>query len=305
MRSFLGTRAGGTASAVTAAASAVLSPADLDEVRCRVRTAQSSFYWAMRLVPRLQRAALFAIYAFCREVDDIADGGMNREDKVAALASWRRTIDALYGGQATDAVGRVLAASTRTFALRREDFLAVIQGMEMDAHGPIVGPTHAELDLYCDRVAGAVGRLCVQVFGQTRNGLPVAGALGRALQLTNILRDVEEDAQRGRLYLPREILAAEGLAELPAATVVKDPRLPHAMAALGAIAEQAFAEADNALAICDRKKMRPAVVMAMLYRGHLGRMRANGWWPLPRRGTLARTRAGLEKLWITLQYGLM
>lgn len=284
--------------------SPALVPADIDEVRAKVQAAGSSFYWAMRFMPQGRREALYAIYAFCREVDDIADGTQSSADKTSALNAWRKKIDDLFAGRPTDAITRVLAEAVQSFGLRHADFMAVIQGMEMDATGPVVAPSQQQLDLYCDCVAGAVGRLCVHVFGEAEAGQRVADRLGRALQLTNILRDVEEDAGIGRLYLPRELLAREGLAGLAPTAVARDGRLPRVTSELGAMAEQAFAEAEIALAACDRAKMRPAVVMMMVYRRHLDRVRANGWRPLPPRTGFARTRAKIEKLMIALQYGL-
>ncbi|MBX7200283.1 MAG: squalene/phytoene synthase family protein, partial [Rhodospirillaceae bacterium] len=193
-------------------APAISSPAtsDADLIRAKVQAAGSSFYWAMRFLPQAKREALFAIYAFCREVDDIADGDATRPEKIVALDAWRQKVEALYQGKASDAISRALTQAVATHGLRKKDFIAVIQGMEMDARGPIVAPSLDELDLYCDCVAAAVGRLCVPVFGEaTPAGERVANRLGRALQLTNILRDVEEDAGIGRLYLPAELLAHE------------------------------------------------------------------------------------------------
>lgn len=282
----------------------VLAPADIDEIRAKVQAAGSSFYWAMRFMPQGKREALFAIYAFCREVDDIADGDLSREGKIVALDRWRQKIDEIFAGRASDAITRVLMEAIHPFGLRRKDFIAVIQGMEMDARGPVVAPSREELDTYCDCVASAVGRLCVQVFGEAEAGQKVAGHLGRALQLTNILRDVEEDAAIGRLYLPRELLVPEGLGDLPPAAVARDVRLPHVMAAVGEMAEQEFINAGLAMAMCDRAKMRPAMVMMVVYRRHLDRLRANGWHPLPPRTGFDRARAKIEKLWIALHYGL-
>ena len=145
----------------------------------------------MRILPREQRQAMFEIYAFCRAVDDIADDPGPREGRLAALETWRSDIAALYAGAApARLVG--LARAVRDFDLQREDFLAIIDGMEMDVRADIRAPDHATLDLYCDRVACAVGRLSVRVFGMPREaGLALAHHLGRALQLTNILRDLD------------------------------------------------------------------------------------------------------------------
>jgi squalene synthase HpnD len=288
-------------------APAVSSPAtanDADLIRAKVQAAGSSFYWAMRFMPQAKREALFAVYAFCREVDDIADGDTVRSGKIVALDGWRQKIEALYTtGQASDPICRSLGHGIATYGLRKKDFIAVIQGMEMDARGPIVAPSLEELDLYCDCVAAAVGRLCVPIFGEaTPAGERVANRLGRALQLTNILRDVEEDADIGRLYLPAEFLAREGVPAIPYAAV-HSPNLPKVREALGRIAAQAYADTEAALADCAKGAMRPAVIMMMVYRKHLDRLEANKWRPLPPRTGLARARANIEKLWIAIHYG--
>jgi len=164
----------------------------------------SSFYAAMRILPREQREAMFQIYSFCRQVDDIADSHGPREERLAALQKWRDDIDALYRGQPPARLSDYVA-SVKRFDLQRADFLAIVDGMEMDVPQDIRAPDLATLDLYCDRVASAVGRLSVRVFGLPQeDGILLAHHLGRALQLTNILRDIDEDAALGRLYLPRE-----------------------------------------------------------------------------------------------------
>ena len=122
------------------------------------RASGSSFYFAMRILPAAQRDAMFEIYSFCRAVDDIADGNAPRAERSAALAQWRRDIDALYAGAPPPALAS-LASAVKQFGMRKDDFLAVIDGMEMDAVEDIRAPDFATLDLYCDRVASAVGRL--------------------------------------------------------------------------------------------------------------------------------------------------
>src|SRR6185437_5257561 len=157
----------------------------------------SSFYAAMRILPREQRDAMFQIYSFCRQVDDIADSDGPRPGRLAALQQWRDDIDALYRGDPPERL-RDYLASVRQFGLKREDFLAIVDGMEMDVPQDIRAPDLATLDLYCDRVASAVGRLSVRVFGLPEDdGILLAHHLGRALQLTNILRDIDEDAGIG------------------------------------------------------------------------------------------------------------
>ena len=271
-------------------------------IRARVAAAGTSFYWAMRLLPEARREGMFAIYAFCREVDDIADSDDPPAVKRAGLAQWRREVDAIFAGAPHNALARVLADVARAYKLRREDFLAVIDGMEMDAAADIRAPPLAELDLYCDRVASAVGRLSVRIFG---TDLPaadrVAGALGRALQLTNILRDLAEDAARGRLYLPREYLRAQGIAETEPQAVLRHPRLASVCDRLAELAEQRFAEAAAAMRECPRRAMRPAAVMGAVYRAILARLRRRGWRDLEREVKLpARL-----KLWLALRHGLL
>jgi len=177
------------------------------------QAAGSSFYAGMRMLPKAEREAMYAIYGFCRAVDDIADDQQGeREGRAVALDQWRRDLDSLYaGGDPGQAV--LVAEAVRRFDLDRADFEAVIDGMAMDVARDIRWPAMAELDLYCDRVASAVGRLSVRVFGMPREpGVELAHHLGRALQLTNILRDIDEDAEIGRVYLPAEALTGAGIA---------------------------------------------------------------------------------------------
>ena len=185
---------------------------EISDTAAAQRASGSSFYTAMRILPRAQRQAMFEIYAFCRQVDDIADSRGPREERRRELNRWRADIDAMYAGEPVVRV-QGLAQALRDFGLKREDFHAVIDGMEMDVIADIRAPDNAMLDTYCNRVASAVGRLSVRVFGmEEAAGIALAHHLGRALQLTNILRDLDEDAAFGRLYLPAEALRAAGIA---------------------------------------------------------------------------------------------
>jgi squalene synthase HpnD len=273
-----------------------------ETIRHRVEAAATSFYWAMRLLPQHRRNGMYAVYAFCREVDDIADGERAVEHKLAALADWRDEIDAIYRGSPRHLVAHALCEPARRYQLRREDFLAVIDGMEMDARENIRAPDLATLDRYCARVASAVGHLSVHVFGDPGEAAhAVAESLGRALQLTNILRDLDEDARRGRLYLPREILDRHGIGGSDPAAVLRHPALPAACRELAAIAEGHFRDAERAVTHCSRHAMRPAAVMAAIYRATLSALlRAN--WRDP------TSRVGISqplKLWLVVRHGLI
>jgi presqualene diphosphate synthase len=237
----------------------------------------SSFYAAMRILPREQREAMFQIYSFCRQVDDIADSDGPRPERLAALQQWRDDLDALYRGRAPARL-RDYASSVRKFDLKREDFLAIVDGMEMDVPQDIRAPDLATLDLYCDRVASAVGRLSVRVFGLAQDdGILLAHHLGRALQLTNILRDIDEDAALGRLYLPLEGLLHAGITSTDPLKVIADPALPKVCAPLVERARRHFENADEIMNRNRRRVVRAPRIMSKYYRAILDLLVARGF----------------------------
>jgi len=237
----------------------------------------SSFYAAMRILPPAQREAMFQIYSFCRQVDDIADSDGPREQRLSELQQWRNDIDALYRGQPPARL-KDYVASVKTFGLKREDFIAIIDGMEMDVPADIRAPDMATLDLYCDRVASAVGRLSVRVFGMgEEDGIQLAYHLGRALQLTNILRDIDEDAGLGRLYLPREGLYHAGITGDDPNKVVADKALPKVCAPLVQRAAMHFAQADEIMDRNPRRVVRAPRIMSKYYRAILDLLTARGF----------------------------
>ena len=276
------------------------APDDLAAVEAIVRAAGTSFYQGMRMLPPDRRHAMYAIYAFCRIVDDIADEEGSLTQKRIDLAGWRDRISGLYRNETSDAVTRVLCAATRQFNLRQQDFIDVIDGMQMDAETVIVAPDLGTLDLYCDRVAAAVGRLSVRAFGDASAAADqVANALGRALQLTNILRDLKEDADRGRLYLPLEYLRDAGV-PTDASAVLAAPGLPAACARVAADAHAHFRAAEAAMRVCDPKAMRPARLMGATYAAILRRLEQSGWRHPEQRVSLPKW----QKLWLVCRFGL-
>jgi phytoene synthase len=265
------------------------------------RASGSSFYAAMRIMPKPQREAMFEIYSFCRAVDDIADEPGPRDVRRDQLQRWRDDLAALYAGAAAPN-HRGLAQAVRTFGLRQEDFLAVIDGMEMDVVADIRAPDLATLDLYCDRVASAVGRLSVRVFGmEERAGLALAHHLGRALQLTNILRDLDEDAAIGRLYLPREALHAAGVTVTDPGVALANPAIGKACAPVVERAQHHFAEADAIMAREPRRTVKTPRIMAAAYRMMLDRMIARGF-QAPR--TPVKLRRS-QFVWILLRHAIV
>ncbi len=276
------------------------APADLAAVEAIVRAAGTSFYRGMAVLTPDRRHAMYAIYAFCRIVDDIADEEGTLDEKRAGLAAWRVSIAGLRTGVSHDPVTRVLVKAVAAFDLREQDFLDVVDGMQMDAETAIVAPDLATLDLYCDRVAAAVGRLSVRAFGDASPAADrVAHALGRALQLTNILRDIKEDADRGRVYLPAEYLREAGVPLTPEG-VLTSPALPLACARVALLAHRYFREAAAAMDECDRKAMKPARLMGATYAAILVALEHAGWQDLSARVGLSKWR----KIWILLRYGL-
>ncbi|MBV8589113.1 MAG: presqualene diphosphate synthase HpnD [Acetobacteraceae bacterium] len=254
----------------------------------------------MRVLPEDRRQAMYGVYAFCRVVDDIADGDTPYQQKLQLLAEWRARVEGLYHGVANESVTRVLLPAVQRFGLRRQDFLAVIDGMEMDAGEPIVAPDLATLDLYCERVAAAVGHLAVRAFGDSSPDADrVAHHLGRALQLTNILRDLKEDADRGRLYLPREWLTAEGVSRDPTAAL-QSAGLFRVCAHVAALAREHFAAAQAAMERCDSRAMKPARLMGATYAALLDRLEQRGWEHPAERVVLPTW----QKLWIAARYAV-
>jgi presqualene diphosphate synthase len=261
----------------------------------------SSFYAGMRVLPKPERAAMYAVYGFCRIVDDIADDLVgDRDVRRAELDDWRGDLASLYAGGPP---GRAafLAGPVERFGLRQADFVAVLDGMQMDVDADIRAPSAAVLDVYIDRVACAVGRLSVKVFGMDEEpGLKLAHHLGRALQLTNILRDLDEDASIGRLYVPREVLDRAGIPGADPEQVVRHPKIEAAAEDLLALARAEYAAADGVLKARPRGRLAAPRLMSAVYGRTLDRTAELGWAP-------PRTRVKLGKgelLWLVARRGL-
>ncbi|MGI4860515.1 MAG: squalene/phytoene synthase family protein [Janthinobacterium lividum] len=277
---------------------------------------RSSFYLAMRVLPAEQREAMYEIYSFCRAVDDLADGDGERDARRAALDVWRARIDAMYpetsAGGAAELVAPVparastvtapprLAAAVARFDLQRADFVAVIDGMQMDLDSDIQAPNFEVLDLYCDRVASAVGRLCTQVFGLPRPlGVKLAHHLGRALQFTNILRDLDEDAAINRLYLARESLVGADITARTPHAVLASAGLPQACIWLARAARVHYIEADALMRRAPRAAVKAPRLMSVVYRETLEKTLARGWAAPRERVRVSRLRLAA----LYLRYG--
>ena len=271
------------------------------QIERRVREAGSSFYWAMRLLDAEKRRAMYAVYAFCREVDDIADGQDPEIKKREELSKWRREIDQVYTGKPESVIGAALQSIIPRHQPLKEDFLAVIDGMEMDAPRHFQITDRADLELYCDRVACAVGRISNAICGiPPKDGDDLAKSLGEALQLTNILRDVAEDAKRTHVYLPEELLVKNGYAGGLPILATDDPAVADTCAEISEIANHQFNAAQTMLKKIGAKKTLAPRIMMNIYKRIYEKLHNRGWERLHRDVSLTK----LEKGFLILKSSL-
>jgi phytoene synthase len=263
---------------------------------CRQKAAQSgsSFYYSFLFLPQEQRRAITAVYAFCREVDDVADECSDAALAAAKLAWWRGEIAALYGGQPQHPVTRALAPIVERYDIPQARLNEILDGMDMDLRQARY-TDFAQLEHYCYHVAGVVGLVAARIFGYVNSQtLRYAETLGTALQLTNIIRDVGQDARHNRIYLPMDELARFGVT----AADILNARHTESFGRLMAFqAERAAEHYDRALALLpqeDRRAQRPGLVMAAIYRTLLDEIRRDGCHVLMHRVKLTPIR----KLWI-------
>ena len=254
----------------------------------------SSFYYSFLFLPPERRRAIMALYAFCREVDDVVDECQDPALASTKLAWWRQEVDRVAGGQPQHPVGQALQAAGKSFNLPAEQLLEIIDGMEMDLQQARYLDFKG-LSLYCYRVASVVGLLAAEIFGfQDRQTLRYAHDLGMAFQLTNVIRDIGEDARRGRIYIPMDELKQF---HVPAADILNGRYSDNFTALMQFQMERAERYYDQALAqlpAIDRKSQRPGLIMAAIYRTLLREIKAENYQVLHQRIALTPVR----KLWI-------
>ena len=254
----------------------------------------SSFYYSFLFLPPDRRRAITAMYAFCREVDDVVDESTDPQVAQAKLTWWRGEVAGLYAGRPNHPVTRALQPHLETFSLRRRQMEEIIDGMEMDLTQSRY-LDYPGLAKYCYHVAGAVGLLAAGIFGYSNpRTLEYAKALGTAFQLTNIIRDVGEDARKNRIYLPMDELKRFGV---PAADILNarySDGFTQLMQYQAARAREKYAEAFAALPPEDRRAQRAGLIMAAIYRTTLDEVERDGFKVLTQRTSLTPIR----KLWI-------
>ncbi len=276
----------------------VAAPLERDYSYCRevTRRSSSNFYYAFQLLPQERRRALFAVYAFCRFVDDVADHRNPNWSPAVAIQRWREEVSAVFHGRPRHPISRALADTVRRYPLEEKHFYELIDGVESDLR-PRVYETWEELLSYCYRVASTVGLLCIEIFGyRSPSAKQYAIDLGIAFQLTNILRDVREDAERGRVYIPRSDLKQFECSERDLLQAHYSPRIAALLAFECGRARAFYLRARTSLAAEDRRSLAPAEAMRLIYQRLLARIEAQNFDVFRRRVTLPR----YEKLSLAL-----
>lgn len=263
---------------------------------CRDKAAKSgsSFYYSFMFLPAQRRQAITALYAFCREVDDAVDDIADPVVAAKTLAWWREEIERTFNGKATHPVGLALQTALQHFELHQEYFLEIIDGMEMDLY-PQTYPAFKHLALYCHRVASVVGLLAAEIFGyENRKTLKYAEKLGLAFQMTNIIRDVREDAERGRIYLPEEDLERFHVKAEDILAFKQTPELTHLLKFEADRAREFYREAMALLPQEDRFNQRTGLIMCAIYEATLDELERDGFRVMQQRLSLTP----LRKLWL-------
>ena len=239
---------------------------DQIEVTKIVKKSGCSFFWGMNVLDSERKRAMFSIYAFCRIVDDIADEIKNKKIKIEKLRSWKKKINNIFQSKKLkSSIEKELKIAVDKFKLDRIDFYAIIDGMMMDAKNDIKFPSKKNLELYCDRVAVAVGYLSIKIFGLTKKERKYAFYLGRAFQLTNIVRDFYEDLKRGRCYVPSEYLSIYGIKK-DIKTIIHEPKLQDILQDILAEANAFFEKSNVEAQNINKKQIIASEIMKTFYR---------------------------------------
>ncbi len=245
-----------------------------------VKKSGTSFFWSMRLLPIGKRNAMYTIYAFFRHIDDIVDGDKDINEKLELIEAWRQELDNIYDKKApATEIGRKIYKNCMRFKLPKSEFVRMIDSITMDLPNPVQAPSIEQFNKYCRGVAGVPGSLSLRIFGVEDEKLieQLSTTLGNALQITNILRDVKEDAQADRLYIPREYLDKAGIDATDPLTVVVNKNLAIAREELAKVAAQNYADAYELIKKLDKKTARPVLMIANIYKRYFDIMQNRGW----------------------------
>lgn len=253
----------------------------MNDIKNIVKRSGTSFFWSMRLLPKAKRNAMYTIYAFCRHIDDIVDGNdTSMSEKMELIAAWREELNNIYDKKVpTTEIGRKIYKNCMRFKLPKEEFVQLIDSISMDIPNPLQAPKMKEFMRYCRGVAGVPGSLSLRIFGCEDEELidDLATSLGTALQVTNILRDVKEDAQSNRLYIPLELLRKANIQSISPAEVIVDKNLSIAREELAKVAEMEFQKADELIKKMDKKSARSVKIIESIYKKYFELMKNRGW----------------------------
>lgn len=275
----------------------IATPSDFKYAEEIVLKSQSSFAMGMNLLPHQQRGYLFGIYAFCRELDDIADQTDSQDYKRQQIAEWRQKIEQLKIHNAPCPITRLLLEAHLNLDIPIDEMSLLVDGMERDINGPIQAPSWEELTQYCREVAVSVGLLSLPIFGRTdQKAQTFAHHLGHALQLTNILRDLTEDARDNRLYLPREALIATEI-DTTTPDALNHRHINQAINLVIERASEFYVKAEQALAIAGAQNLRPAIAMMKVYYALFEKIKRTPYSPQRDRIRLNK----MEKMMLTMQ----
>ena len=252
----------------------------MNDIKEIVKKSGTSFFWSMRMLPKAKREAMYTIYAFCRHIDDIVDGDSDVKEKQELINAWREELDNIYEKKvpATE-IGRRIYKNCMRFKLPKEEFTKLIDSISMDIPSPVQAPSLSQFFDYCRGVAGVPGNLSLRIFGCKDENMinDLATTLGNALQITNVLRDVKEDAMSNRLYIPKDFLEKANIASSDPRSVVVDKNLSVAREELAKLAEADFRKADYLIQKLDRQTARPVKMIAAIYRKYFDMMQDRGW----------------------------
>ena len=265
-----------------------------------VKKSGTSFFWSMRFLPKAKREAMYTLYAFCRHIDDIVDGDSSIAEKQELLQAWREEMDNIYDKKvpATD-IGRKIYKNCMRFKLPKSEFLQLIDSISMDVPNPVQAPNLNDFYRYCRGVAGVPGSLSLRIFGCSDEKMieELSSSLGNALQITNILRDVKEDALADRLYIPREFLEKADISITDPKSVITDKNLVFAREELAKIANKDFQKAYELIKHLDKKTARPVKMIANIYKKYFDIMQKRGWEVISPKPTISK----FEKLALALK----
>ena len=264
------------------------------QIKKIVKKSGSSFFWGMHILPTKERRAIYTLYAFCRHIDDIVDGPEPLSHKMELLDAWRREIDNIYDKKVPESdVGRNIYKNCMRFNLPKQEIVSLLDSISMDLPNPLRAPSLPEFERYCRGVACAPGSLSLRILGCRDEILikELSNSLGMAMQITNILRDVREDAVAGRLYIPREFLQKADIVATDPMTVIVDKNLAVAREELAKMAEKNYADAFAAIKKLDKKIARNIRAIAYIYKRYFDIMQNRGWEvisPKPQIGRLSK-----------------